>query len=252
MALSGGKDSTVALYMLRKLGYDVEALMIDLETGEHFAKNRANAAEFCDGLGVPFHCITLHDEFKMKMPEIWQKVKSREKMSNCMVCGVIKKWMLNKTAKRLGFTKIATGHNLDDAAETIMMNLFSGNPCLGINEGPMTGVIRDNAFVQRIKPLYFISNDDVRKYAEKKGFRIMYEPCPFLERGSRVGVRGHLAELEKIDPKIKGKIVNNFMESLPALREKCGYSAGVRLCGNCGEPARGALCKRCALLEGVN
>ena len=41
---------------------------------------------------------------------------------------MIKKWILNKEARKLKAGKIATGHNLDDEAQTFLMNIFKGSP----------------------------------------------------------------------------------------------------------------------------
>ncbi len=249
VALSGGKDSMSLLYILKNLGYNVEALMIDLETGEHFLKNKENAEAFCRKLEINFHICSLHEEFEMKMLDIWKSIQKKEKLTNCMICGVIKKWMLNKKAKELGFDKMATGHNLDDAAETILMNLFSGNPFLGINEGPMTGIISDKAFVQRIKPLYFCSNEEVRKYSEEKGFKILYKPCPFLTKSSRKGIREGLESLEKEEPEVKRKLVYNFLKRIEPMKREYNNMESVKQCKICGEATRTDLCKKCRIME---
>ena len=39
VAVSGGKDSTVCLYILKKLGYDVEAITIDAQIGNYTKQN---------------------------------------------------------------------------------------------------------------------------------------------------------------------------------------------------------------------
>jgi len=58
---------------------------------------------------------------------------SRENMLNikpCYVCGVLRRSLINTQARRLGFTKVATGHNLDGEAQTILMNYLRGEPAL--------------------------------------------------------------------------------------------------------------------------
>ena len=90
----------------------------------------------------------------------------------------MKKWILNKESRELGATKLVTGHNLDDSAEMVMMNLVKGNPELGLNMGPISKKVSDKKFVPRIRPLFFIHNDEVKKYSQLKGFPVLYEPCP--------------------------------------------------------------------------
>ncbi|RLG21106.1 hypothetical protein DRN74_03670 [Candidatus Micrarchaeota archaeon] len=250
VAVSGGKDSAVVMHLLNKFGFKVEGIFIDIQTGDYIEKNMVNAKNIAESLGIKLHIFYLKKEIGFTMLELWKKLKDK-KLNNCMVCGIVKKWLMNKKAKELGFRKIATGHNLDDAAETILMNLFSGNPCLGINEGPMTGVLRDEAFVQRIKPLYFLSNEEIKRYAEGIGFNIIYEPCPFLVSGSRLLMRKHLGELERYDNEIKVKIVKHFLELLPRLRDYCDPGGELKRCRLCGEPSRTEICKMCKLMEGI-
>jgi len=61
IAYSGGKDSTSVLYLLKKLGYNVEALMIDLLLGDYSKKHLDNAESFCKELGVKLHVITIRE-----------------------------------------------------------------------------------------------------------------------------------------------------------------------------------------------
>jgi len=45
---------------------------------------------------------------------------------------------MNKEARKLKADKIATGHNLDDEAQTFLINVFKGSPDLSSNSGPIT------------------------------------------------------------------------------------------------------------------
>ena len=50
-----------------------------------------------------------------------------KKVAPCTYCGVFRKNALNRAAKRLGASKVATGHNLDDEAQSVMMNYLKGD-----------------------------------------------------------------------------------------------------------------------------
>ncbi len=246
VACSGGKDSTVVLYLLKKFGYDAEALMIDLGIGEWSEKNLKNLRAFCRKHGIKMHVFSMRKEFGCSVCYIRSSVQFRKKLKNCMICGVIKRWLLNKKARELGAAKLATGHNLDDEAETVLMNMFRGDPVVGM--GPKNGVIIDSRFVQRIKPLYFCSISESRMYSEAMKFTVLYDPCPCSITATRRWVRNWLAELENADA-VKMHIVRNFLVVQKAAMKNFKSEAAIQQCSSCGEPSRGGQCRRCELIS---
>ena len=59
VALSGGKDSTVVAYLLKKNGYNIEGFHIDLEIGEYSKKCRKAVEELCNDLGIKLHLYNM-------------------------------------------------------------------------------------------------------------------------------------------------------------------------------------------------
>jgi uncharacterized protein (TIGR00269 family) len=248
VACSGGKDSTTILYLLKKFGYDVEALTIDLLIGDWSKKNLENIKEFCRNHKIKLHVVDMRKRFGCSICHIRAGIQENNKLSNCTICGVIKRWILNKEARRLEADKLVTGHNLDDEAENVLMNLFKGNPGLGVNLGPKTGIVSDKKFVQRIKPLYFCTNGEVKIYSKEMKFPVLYESCPCAVSTFRREIRKELSELEKLNPDIKRNIVKNFLFILPKLRRWNHLEKKLNYCEYCGEPCRREVCKRCELL----
>jgi uncharacterized protein (TIGR00269 family) len=249
VACSGGKDSTTVLYLMNKFGYKVEGMVIDLMIGKWSKDNLENIGRFCKEQRIKLHVIDLRKVFGSSMCFIRSKVQAKHKLSNCMVCGVIKRWLINKKARELKGKKLATGHNLDDEAETVLMNLLKGNLKIGLNSGPKTGKVIDKKFVPRIKPLYFCLNEEVKKYSKLMKFQVLYEPCPCRVESFRVKVRKELNKKEREEPKIKENIVKSFLKILPALRKEYKTKEKVNYCKICKEPSRGEFCKMCRLLE---
>ncbi len=249
VACSGGKDSTTTLYLLNKFGYDVEALIIDLLIGEYSKRNLENVKKFCEENKIKLHVINIREEFGCSICYIRSGIQTKKKLSNCMICGVIKRWILNKKARELGANKLATGHNLDDEAETILMNLFKGNPELSLGLGLSSGMIDDKKFVQRIRPLLFCTNNEVKEYSKMVGLPVLYEPCPCSVGTFRKGIRKWLVELEKKNTDIKRNIVENFLEVLPIYKERYKSGEKLKYCNFCGEPSRNDICKRCELIK---
>jgi len=138
---------------------------------------------------------------------------------------------------------------MDDEVENVMMNQFKGNPSLCISLGPKTGVIRDNKFVPRVKPLYFCSNDEIRAYSKIMKFPVVYKPCPCSVVAFRGDVREFVKKLEGKFPDIKKNIIDNFLEILPELKKTFTSKGDLIYCEICKEPSRNKICKMCELMK---
>lgn len=251
VACSGGKDSTTVLYLLKKFGYNPEALIIDLHIGRYSKENLENLRQFCKEHKTKLHVVSIRDEFGCTPCYAKSLVNSNgSNLSSCSICGIMKRYILNKTARLLGADKIATGHNLDDEAQTALMNIFTGNLEAGMSAGPSTGAIRDDMFVQRIKPLFFIKESDVRKYSEIMGFPVIYDPCPCSLDSFRAFLREKLNSIEKNNPEIKKNILNSFLSIISELRD-FEEREKVNACCFCGEPSRNETCSVCGLFQKI-
>jgi len=246
VALSGGKDSTLVAYMLHKLGYTIEGFHIDLKIGKYSEDCLVKVQELCKLLDCKLHIYDIKKEMGSSMCYLRSGIQQRAKgqIKNCAICGVIKKWVINKQVRKLKADYIATGHNLDDEAQTFLMNIMKGSPQLSANLGIITKNISDNKFIPRIKPLFYIPEDEIRKYTKKLGLPVHYQGCPCAIDSYRIHVRKFLETLPNKD---KINIVNNF----EALQEKIKKPENsiINYCEACGEPARKKLCKKCSLME---
>ena len=249
VALSGGKDSTVLLYILNKLSYNIKAITINAFIGNYSKKNLSNSIKFCKRLGIKLYHVSFKSEFGHSLCYLTSLLKSKDiKINSCTVCGVLRRYLINKVSRKLKADKVALGHNLDDEAQSIMMNFFRGNPAMSARIGPISGLIKDKRFVPRIKPLYFVSEKDIETYSKLHRFEVEYKECP-CAFGYRNSVKKSLNSLEKKHKDIKINIINNFLEMLPRL--KAYYKSQEKLisCKNCGEPSRNGLCKTCQILK---
>ena len=149
-------------------------------------------------------------------------------------------------------TKLATGHNLDDEAQSVLMNYLRNQIEVGARLGPITGIKRDKQFIRRIKPLYFMTEKEVTAYSFLKNLLGNYNECPYADQSYRNDVRDLLNEFEQKHPGTKSAIIASFMEILPDLKEKYGKeSAKINYCHKCGEPTSGIICKRCQLVDQI-
>jgi len=244
VALSGGKDSTLTAYLLKKFGYNISGLHINLGLGKYSEECEKTIKGFSEEYKIKLYVYNIKKEMGSRMCYIRSGVQSREKVNNCLVCGVIKKSILNKEARRLKFDKIATGHNLDDEAQTFLLNIFKASPKLSANSGPITRNAPNKKFVPRIKPLFYVLENDIRGYVKKKNLKIYPHACPCGINSYRIQIRNFL---EKVSGKDKERIMKNFDK----LYERILKTKDSRMsyCEICGEPSRNKICKKCKLLK---
>ncbi len=242
VALSGGKDSSATAFLLKKLGYDVEGLYVDLCVGDYSKNCLKKIKELCNILEIKLYVYDLKKEQKISMKDIWKKTKKKG-FGNCATCGIMKKWVLNKKAREIGVDYIATGHNLDDEAQTFLMNVLKGSLQLSSNTGVVTNNVSDKKFVTRVKPLFYVLEEDVLKFAKKKKLPFIEGKCPNAEDSYRIELREWMNK--NINKKQKKNIVKNFdmvkkdIKGLSDLRKN--------YCSVCGELSRGDVCKKCSL-----
>ncbi|MDD1734471.1 MAG: tRNA 2-thiocytidine biosynthesis TtcA family protein [Methanothrix sp.] len=127
VALSGGKDSTALLFCLHRIlsGREVELVAITVDEGiAGYRDDTIQAAKaIARQIGVEQHIVSFQEEYGCCL----DRMVVGRKVAPCTYCGVFRKHALNRAARSLGADKIATGHNLDDEAQTVMMNYLKGD-----------------------------------------------------------------------------------------------------------------------------
>lgn len=243
VAVSGGKDSLTTLYVLKKLGYKVDGLAIDEGISNYRERTLGDLDKFSKEHNIKINIILFKAEFKYDLDEILKK----HKLNPCYVCGVFRRYLLNKYSKK--YDVIATGHNLDDEAQAIMMNIAKAQPELLSRLGPVTGLKNSKYFTKRIKPLYLLKDREVKAYTVLKGFRVQYSECPYSFASFRASVQEELNNLEQKQPGVKLNIIQNFLDNQDKIKDKFSTTETVNTCIKCGEPSSGEICKTCEIME---
>ena len=249
VALSGGKDSTAILYILNKMlknkRIKLFAITIDGGIKGYDDLLLKNAKAVCKKLGITLHVFTLKKEFGFGLDKI---ARARPKLCNC---GIFRRYILNKKARELKADKLATGHNLDDEDESIIMNLIRGD--VGrIARGE--GIIKDKRFVPRIKPLQRSPENDVLLYAKLIFPKLKFGyGCPYRNRVLRYNIKNMIDALEKEHSGIKFQIFEGNKKIREALLKSVekGKIGKPNICKACGEIAAGEICQACKLKEEI-
>jgi uncharacterized protein (TIGR00269 family) len=243
VAVSGGKDSIAVLYVLKKLGYDIEAITIDAHIGCYTEENLKNLKGVCKKYDIKLHEVSFRKEFGYSLCYIVDILKAKKKeTASCMVCGILKRYLLNKYSKKFGFDYLATGHNLDDEAQAFIMNVFRSDDKLARRQGIKSS--GKEGFVSRVKPLYWLSENEVVRYTKILKFPVNYGICPCSVGAYRRNYLDMLNEFEKKNPSLKYNILK-FHEKI--MNEEKG-TAKANEC-DCGEPCSQDICKVCEILK---
>lgn len=261
VAVSGGKDSITVLYLTYKylkrknLQDNITALAIN----EGIANYREHTLEFlekfCKDLGVKLHIHSYKQKFNKSLDESVSILQQKGmNVSPCNICGTFRRNALNTGARELGATKVVTGHNLDDEAQNILLNIFKNNFKILARLGPHNGVVENDMFVPRVKPLYLCSEKEVRLYTILKGFDVGYDECPYSRGSFREELADIINKLEDDHKGVKNSIVNFYLETQDALKEKYldDHGKEVRFCTRCGEPSQKVVCNTCEMKEIIN
>jgi len=252
VAISGGKDSLTLLHSLNKLSKQnpkikITAILINEGIKGYRENTIKTAKKFCEKNKIKLNIYSFEKEFGMTLDQMLKVLDAKP----CTICGIFRRYLLNKKSKEMHFTKLATGHNLDDEAQSILMNQFKNNIHLSARLGPKVGIKQSNYFVQRIKPLYLCTEKEVTTYAFVNKLLDNFIECPYAAESYRAEVRNMINDFEAKFLGTKHAIVNSFLQILPDLKKK--FSNGeVNYCKECGEPASKDKCNACRYIDKLN
>ena len=253
VAYSGGKDSSVALYLMKKIfgkTNGVEALLIDEGIKGYRDKALGFAEQNCKAWEIPFTRISFKEEFGFTMVDVMKKTGAKKKLGGtCSFCGVLRRQLMNKYAKELGAGKLVTGHNLDDEAQSVLMNVCDADLKRFVRVGAMAGQTKVKGLVPRIKPLWETPEIEVIAFAHYSGIKFYEEQCcPFKWQAKRNVYRAVLNHLESQFPGTMHSTLSFLKQAKPALLKK-KKEIVIGSCERCGSPTNQKVCAACKKIE---
>ncbi len=257
VAVSGGKDSIAMLYLFNKYKekwkIDICGLVID-EGIKGYRDILLNYLKnFCKKENIKLEVVSYKELFGYSLDEVVKLLRGKSvNIHPCTICGIWRRYGINKASKDLGFDKLATAHNTNDEAQSIIMNFFANNMINMARLGVKTGIRElKEYFVQRIKPFYFHFEKESRTYCLIKGFNPPLVECPYIVGALRDKVRRKLYELEYKYPGLNENVVKNFLKISEKFKKYVFeyLKISLNLCKICGEPTSRDICKACEVKQ---
>ena len=270
VGLSGGKDSVVLTQVLHDT-FDrdprIELVALSIHEGiEGYRDESLAACETLTGdLGIDHEVVAYAEEFDVRMDDVVED--DPENMAPCAYCGVFRRDVLERYAADLGADKLLTGHNLDDEAQTALMNLFEGDlgqmanhfdaslgPFEPTGEGPTERARRSQTHhVPRAKPLRDVPEKEVALYAHLRDLPAHITECPHAEEAYRGEIQELLLDMEERHPGTRHSIMAGYEKLAALAADAFGGEEHVEYgeCPTCGAPTARDVCRTCDLLDAL-
>ncbi|HXY47699.1 MAG TPA: TIGR00269 family protein, partial [Thermoplasmata archaeon] len=141
---------------------------------------------------------------------------------------------------------LVLGFNLDDLAQTVLMNLVRGDLDRLVRMAPHR--VRQPGLVPRLAPLAAVPEREVYLYARLRRIPFDHGECPYAERAARNLYREIVWRLEEAQPGTRQSLLRTHRRLVDRWLEHEDVGAPTR-CRVCGDPAASDLCRACEYLR---
>jgi cytoplasmic tRNA 2-thiolation protein 1 len=255
IGVSGGKDSTVLTHVLdalnrrHNLNFRIELVCID----EGIVGYRDHALQTVQRNSVkyelPLTILSFTDLFGWTLDQIFRATQTKE---TCTYCGIFRRRSLDLGAQRVGATKVAVGHNADDIAETVLLNVLRGDVTrfgrsVDIKTDGIDARIGGAVIPPRIKPFAFQNQKEIVWYAHYNQLDYYAIECPYAVQAFRRFPRNYLVGKQAQDPKLMRRIIEGAIAFQTGTQAE--ESSEIGFCEKCGAASNHPVCMACKLLE---
>jgi uncharacterized protein (TIGR00269 family) len=257
--ISGGKDSAVLLDLLvdilgKRRDVEIIAGCVDEGIDGYRAPSLECARQLAESLSIEFVTMSYEemgyermDEVVLRMPGIGAQHSEAKGLMPCSYCGVFRRQSLNAMAEKVNADVMALGHNLDDMAQSILMNLQKGEIERSVRLAPHTDAPIEG-LVPRIVPLRWVPEQEIHAHAIAKGLPIHHGECPHAPGAMRQQSRSIVAALEAQTPGARHGLLH-ALEQIRELHRAANIDphAEVTNCEECGEITSRQICQSCTM-----
>ncbi len=250
---SGGKDSAILLHILSKMSSRIPnakltALTIDEGIDGYSNDSIELTRKVTKEYNIKHVVISFKQIYGVTLDNLVEKtIKMGLSISPCAICGILRRRALNYAAKQASVTKIATAHNLDDEAQSILMNLVRGDS-KKFQRYSRIPIQKYKTLPPRIRPLVLVTEPEIVLYAQANDLKYNSIPCPYSSSAMRNKIRDFLSKMESTHPSTLINIVNlhdSLLQQLPQI----SHLDPPYQCKRCGEVSTHEICPVCQLLD---
>ncbi|MBN1254767.1 MAG: TIGR00269 family protein [Deltaproteobacteria bacterium] len=242
VAVSGGKDSLTLFDILQRLGYPVEGFHIDLGIDGFSNRAREAVEVFFAKREAPLHIRFLREEVGAGMREIASQVRR----PLCSLCGLMRRYIMNRFAWEKRFSALATGHNLDDEGAALLGNLMRWQIGYLARQAPVLPAIYPR-LAKKAKPLALLSEREVLAYCILRAIEYHDEQCPYAKGATSRSNKEALNLLEYYSPGSKIRFYQEFLKHQGIFPDSASHD--LRECSMCGFLTNRETCQFCEILE---
>lgn len=245
VATSGGKDSSATLFSLHKiLGERKDVVLTSFTVDEGIAGYRdsglENARKLSHKLGIEHSVISFEDAYGTTMDRI---VSEDEETIPCSRCGPMRRQLMNTESMKLDANYVALGINLDDYAQSILMNVARGDVDRMARMAPH--LTEKDGLVRRILPLRRIPEKEVVIYSLINGIEFDSSWCPYYSKAQRNTFREMVEMLEERTPGASFSILK-FLDGIRPSLLNNSKVVSLNKCKVCGQPTSREICATCS------
>ncbi|KAL0206307.1 hypothetical protein P9112_001614 [Eukaryota sp. TZLM1-RC] len=243
LCVSGGKDSAclaeVVTLLNKRYSYNINLHLLCIDEG--ILGYRDLSLECVDKLqrrlDLPLVVLSFADLFGFSLDEA---ISVSGHSKSCTVCGTLRRRSLSIGGKKLNADKLVLGHNADDAAETVLLNLIRGDALKLVNNGAFTRADND---IPRVRPFNYSFQKEIVLYCHLKKLPYFSTECLYAHSALRGSVRKAILALSRQESRAPLNIIDSAKSF--ELKDKPKVQAREGFCEVCGSSSIHAKCQSC-------
>ncbi len=241
VAVSGGKDSLTLWHALVQLGYEADGFHIHLGIEkENYSERSLHACQkMARSLRRKLVVVNLRSEIGSTIPQLARKGQR----NICSVCGIVKRYFMNRVTVEGNYACLATGHNLDDECATLLSNVLRWDLGYLAHQSPVLPA--RNGLAKKVRPLFRFTEKETLVYALLAGFEFVEVECPYSRGATSIFLKSILNQIEHESPGTKIRFYTEFLKVSHLFRVE---EPALSPCEVCGQPTTVGICAFCRLL----
>ncbi|HCC30665.1 MAG TPA: tRNA lysidine(34) synthetase TilS [Marinilabiliales bacterium] len=203
VAISGGADSVALCHLLQKIPIPISLAHCNFSLrGEESDEDERFVQQLAKSHHIKAHFITFQT----------REYANQHKISIEMAARDLRYRWFESLCQEFGYTKIAVGHHLNDAIETIFLNMIRGTGIRGIaGMAPINGKI--------IRPLLFATRQQIETYCSTEGLDYRHDSSNDSDEYQRNKIRNLIVpEFKKMNPSFEETMQHNMAKWNQVLR----------------------------------